>query len=124
MMFDLLCVTYFINKTSKFVLLFGRSHLFRHTHTTTHANIHREYPLLARGPLPLPKSVRATRTNSCSLRQPQSSERADWLQQNARTHPLRAGRLMGCLSGRAELGCVKLCQTIELRPSFSFTSFA
>lgn len=38
MMFDLLCVTYFINKTSKFVLLFGRIHdSHRHTQTHTHA---------------------------------------------------------------------------------------
>lgn len=37
MMFDLLCVTYFINKTSKFVLLFGRIHdLHRHPLTHTH----------------------------------------------------------------------------------------
>lgn len=132
MMFDLLCVTYFINKTSKFVLLFGRIH---DTHTHTLARCHR-YCFFATHtytettyPKPIPNSqhmpaaalhVCATRsTAALALVNPPSGDGQRWLAARlcrvGHTHHRAGFGLFGPLAPAApaavaaKVGCVRQC---------------
>lgn len=138
-MFDLLCVTYFINKTSKFVLLFGRIH---DSHRLRQAARCRRYCFSHPHPHPLGSLAKPTpvgsiclsaccvlpvcdRDNRCHGRawQPHVAEAcADWLLDPARTHPQRQsleilGRLLLLLLLQPGGLCEAMLMLIELQTS-------